>query len=1151
MPFDTVGGLPPMPTHARGATLYHPRQPQMLMVKRAAPPRAAAAASATLRSSFYLFGKSGDCSESGEESDGVIPPMSGPGSSPKALVPYASNNALPPNPWRQRTTVDDLERAQRRNARGVAQFRPVLQAGGETSDSPLSESKPLLEPYLYAQDLARAATVDTWHLRRSRYLQRLRNGATTSREVGVADGGPRCHSSHLDTGMSALPRLGSGDDYPTNTRHSLNAAEKNALDSLRTRTSSTTPTTLPLLAPPSPVESAEITKESAVSRTDASASGWRMRSGANGAPPLLSGANPNVLAVRCLFQAARMEAAAAAAGNADWAVPSFPEPADEVVSSLSAQNTSESHRWQPRASLTHKPTGARLKGHADVMPSDYRDAVGPEVDTDTFPNVAAASGAASAAPLGLLGNWFIDDATCAFFGCWDTDRNEEELAKTSHSTVAPPSEHGVADILRDRMHQRVATFTSSSKYTLDEPPMAAKTHAILGKARLATNTSTQALLIEAARSERRSRAAAGAEAWPAQPASATSQNLLREMRRLLYAEEYERGLLSQLAQQSSPTRWYSTLLPNGKDGIRFRLLIPPTMADDVAVHDRLYGAIRRASQAIAQPRRDAAAAEAARRRAPLPVLDKRSIDHSFCAADDAQVMVERAGAEKTLLFKRWTSLHENLSAQLRLFTEEVEQRRRLLGEFLSCKHPFPCMCLSCDLEVLAMSAVQLEPTVKPACWYASVVLSRHKDVLQKELLARYRAERHRLYDLFKVEFSALHTYKKLVSDEARRFRQMIRYHEFCLRAAASRKCEPQQPLSEDLPPADVVTPRPSSAGSTALTPEQTALLEVFDKSAAAPPMHAHLLHRGGARMWRLRQRRLRCCAAFDSPFFSYLLYTEVLTTVAAEEEVRTMRMASETAERAELKASMMAEEPFVRLSESERRARVRISAQRDEAYNALCAGPFVELQAAHAAELQTAQVAAYAKSCEEARQSFVVAAVAEKVAAEVGEMNWYRQFVFEMRQRSLTLLVAGRSAAQATAASREWLGRQQHVSLFNSEQRLRDRVALVEEPDARVRITAAAEASLRHARKRETCRLSEEAADMRRAVQRLAESAQCAHDAEEAAVRAQLQREERAADPSKRPSAKMRADTVNSFFRMTAEIEEDFDAFLPSLGSDS
>ncbi|CAG9577234.1 conserved hypothetical protein [Leishmania major strain Friedlin] len=1123
----------------------------MLMVTRTARPHETAAASAKLRSSFYRFGDAGECGESGEESDSVIPPLSGPGSSPKALVPYASNDALPPNPWRQRTTVGDLERAQRTNPRGVAQFRPVLQAAEETLGSSLSESKPLLEPYLYAQELARTATVDAWHLRRSRYLQRLQNGAATQREVCMADGGPRCRSSRLDTRMSALPRLGSSDDYSSNKRHNRNAAEKGGLDSHRARTSSTTPTTLPLLAPSSPVESPEITKESTFSRTDASASGWRMSSGANDASPLLSGANPNVLAVRCLFQAARMEAAAAAAGNAGWAAPSFPEPADEIVFSLSAQSTSDSHRQQPRAFLTYKPTGTRLKGRADAMPSDCGDAAGPKADTDTLPKVAAASGAASAAPLGLLGNLFIDDATRAFFGCGDTDRNEEELVDTSHSTVTPPSEHGLPDILRDRMHQRVATFTSSAKHTLDEPPMTAKTHAILGKARLAINTSTQALLIQAERSERRSRAVASGEAWPAQPASAISQNLVRAMRQLLYAEEYERGLLCQLAQQSSPTRWYSTLLPNGSDGIRFRLLIPPTMTDDVAVHDRLYGAIRRASQAIAQPRRDAVAAEEARRRAPLPVLDKSSVDHSFCATDDAQLTVERAGAEKTLLFKRWISLHENLSAQLRLFTEEVEQRRRLLGEFLSCKHPFPCMCLSCDLEVLAMSAVQLEPTVKPACWYASVVLGRHKDVLQEELLARYRAERHRLYDLFKVEFSALYTYKKLVSDEAQRFGHMIRYHEFCLCAAASRECERQQLRSEDLPLADVVTPRPSSAISTALTPEQTAPLEVVDKSAAAPPMHAHLLHRGGSRMWQLRQRRLRCCDAFDSPFFSYVLYTEVLTTVAAEEEVRTMRMVSETAERAELKASMMAEKSFACLSESERQARVRISAQRDEAYSALCAGPLVELQAAHAAELHTAQVAEYAKSCEEARQSFVVTAVAAKMAAEEGEMNWYRHFVFEMRQRSLALLVAGRSAAQATTASREWLGCQQHVSLFHSERRLRDRVALVEETDARVRIMAAAEASLRHARKREARRLSEEAADMREAVQRVAESVRRAHDVEEAAVRAQLQREERAADPSKRPSAKMRADTVNSFFRMTTEIKEDFDVFLPSLGSDA
>ncbi|GET90048.1 hypothetical protein, conserved [Leishmania tarentolae] len=1125
MPFDTVGGLPPMPTHARGTTLYHPRQPEMLMATHSAPFREKAAASFAFRSPFPLLENVRDYSENSKESDGALPPLLRVTLPPETLVPSGCIDALPPNPWRQRTTVDELERAQRKNPRGVAQFRPVVQATAETYDSLQNEAKPLLEPYRYAQALAQAATADPWDLRFRRKYGWQRKAVATPREGRLVDDGPKCQSSCI----------GSVDNHSSTNRHRLNEADKSGIGSPGARRSST------MLTPPShvqpflPVESPETRKECTVSCTEVSEPAWQVMGTANEASPLFSGANPNELAVRCLFQAARMEAAASGAGNAHTAL-SSQEPAG-VISSVSTHRTSESGPWQPPASFTHETAGIPFSGSAHVT-------------IDTSEKAESPVGTAGTLPLGPLSNLLIDGATLALFGLENTESDEEKPVSTSNSTMAPPSEYDLDHILHDRMHQRVATFTPSSRHTLDEPPRTAKAHAILGTPRLATNTSTQALLINAGELERHSQPAAGCVTWTAQPASATSQNSVRAMRRLFYDEEYERGLLLQLAQQSSPTRWYSKLLPNGKDGIRFRLLLPPHMTDDKTLHERLYGAIRQATQAIAQPRRDAAAVEEAHRHAPLWVLDNRKVNQ-FSATEDKSITLERASAEKTLLFKKWSRLHENVSAQLLLFREEAEQRRRLLGEFFSCKHPFPCICLTCDLEVLDMSALELEPTVKPACWYASVVLGRHKDVLQKELLALYLAERHHLYGFFKVEFSALYAYKKLESEESRRFRKMVQYHEFCLRVAASGKHEQQQPQNEGLPPVDAVTSRPVPSDATALMPEQAAVPEDVEKSAAAPPMCAHLLRRGDSRMWRLRQHRLRSCAAFDSPFFSYLLYTQVLAAVAAEDHVRAKLMLSETAERAKLEASMMAEESFARLSESERRGRVQISVDCEDGYSALRTGPFIELQAAHAAELQTAQVLAYAKTCEESRKNFVAAAVAEKVAAEVEEMNRYRQFMFEMRQRSLALLVARRSVAESKAASGEWLRCQQHRSLFNSEQRLRDRIALVEERDEQARIVAAAEESLRQARRDEASRLSEEAAAMREAAQREAEAVQRARDLKEAAIRAQLQREERAMYPSKRPSASMRPDTVSSFFRLATELDEDFDVFLPSLSNDS
>ncbi|KAG5499863.1 hypothetical protein GH5_03999 [Leishmania sp. Ghana 2012 LV757] len=1136
MPFDTVGGLPPIPTQARGATLYHPRQSQMLICARR---RERVAASATARLPFHSTDHPEEHAEGGEERDSALPPLSAAASSSQALVAYAFNDAFRSNPWRQRTTLDALEVQQRRDPHGVARFRPVLQASEDAVRNPANEFKPLLEPYLYAQELAREVMTDTWQLRCSRYLQWLRKGAATALEAREVYGGPRCRPECHGKRNSTVAALCTGEDFSSSTLLVLDAAGKSVLDNLCAGTSSTTPIPPSLLPSSSPVALPDI--KSTVSHTHASASVWQTTSRPNGASLLRSGTNPNELAVRFLFQEAHMTAATAAADNTVAAL-SYRAPADEIVEWLSVRRTSGGRRRLIPLPLMRESAEALVNGDAHPLPSRHSGADGAEVDTEAFAAVASASGAASAAPPDSL-NYVRNNAELTRFDSENAESDEAEYVNASNPTVVLPSEYDLADVLRNRMHRAVAIFTPSSEHTLDAPPTAAKAHTIMGKVRLSTNASVQALLVSAAKSERDSGAATGGEAYLAQPASFASRNPARLLRRFLYEEEYERDLLRQLALQSSPARWYSTLLPSGKDGIRFRLLHPPTMADDAAVRRRLHGAVLQAAETIAQPRRDAAAAEEARHHPILLGRNKRSDDHSSCGANE-RFTVQKASREKAVLFTKWTSLHATLSAQLCLVTEEAEQRRVVLGEFLSCTHPAPCACLDLDLEVLAMSAVQLEPTVKTTCWFASVVLGRHQDTLQQELLARYQAEHDHLYSFFKVEFFALYCHQKLVADEARRFGQMIQYHQFCLRVAASREDDKKLPHREGSREEIAVTSARSPFDSAACTPEQTALPVGAGDSAATPGMHLTVLCHGDSRMRLLRLRRLRYCAAFDSPFFSYLVYTELLGTAAAEEEVRGMLMAAEVDKHAELKSKMMAEEALVRLRDSECLRRARIDAEREEAHNAMFAGPVVQLHAARVAEVRAVQAAAYATSCEEARQRFAATAVAEKMAAEEAEMDRYRPFLREMRQQMLALQAAGRSAAQSETVLREWLDRQQHMSLFSSEQRLRDRIAMLEEADARVRITAAAEASLRQARHLEARRWSEEANTANEAAQR-------ARDSEAAALLVQLQREEFEADLRKRRSADMRAGNVNSFFTLATALGEDFEAFLPSLSNGS
>ncbi|KAG5474369.1 hypothetical protein LSCM1_03149 [Leishmania martiniquensis] len=1103
----------------------------MLTLTCAARRRERTAASATARSTFYSANYPDKYAEHSEGREGALPPLSTPTSSSKTLVPYAFHEAVPPNPWRQRTTLDALEARQRSGPHGVARFRPALEASREAVNSPSNHVKPLLEPFLCAEELAREAVADTWDLRYSRYLQWLRKGAVSALEAQEAHGGRRCPVEHRDTQLSTVATNSTGGNFTASELLAIDAVRKGGLGNLRAEMCSTGPKPLPLLPPCSLAAPPEVRDN--VGQTVSSV---------DNASRQLSGANPNEVAVRLIFQESRAAAAIAGAGHTEAAA-SHAAPGDEIAALSAARSTRESLWWLPSVSWTHGVSGTLDSEIADLLVSGDWGAVGAEVGIDASAAVPCATAPASGAPLGSH-DCVLDDGSKTPFGFINAENDDEEYENASHSSIEPPSAYDLATLLRDRMHRTVATFTASSEHTLDEPPNTAKTHTILGKVRLATKTWPHALLVNAVASEIPSRAAARGEASLAQQAPVASQNLARVLRQLLYEEEYERDTLRQLALQSAPARWYSTLLPSGKEGIRFRLLHPPPMTNDAAVRERLNAAMLHAAEAIAQPRRDAAAAEEDHYYSTTPVIGTR---HGNKASDRAhrRSMELRAEREKAALFTAWSSLHAHLSAQLRLFTEETEQRRTLLGEFFSCAHPAPCACLDVDLEVLSMSAVPLEPTVKSACWFASVVFGRYQDVLQRELLKRYQAEYDHLYSLFKVEFFAIYSHQKIVADEARRFRQLIEYHQFCHLVAASREGAKQQPHSESPSEETALTLTPFPLSLTSFAPEPTALTEVAGSSVAAPRMHLGVLYRRDSRMRLLRLRRLCYCAAFDSPFAMYLVFVELLVITATEEELRGIMMASEVDQRAGLMSHMAAEAALVYLGDLEGRCRALIEAHWEEARNAMLAGPLVVLHAAHKAEVRAVQAAAHAKSCEEARQSFLETALTEKTAAGEVEMKSHRQLLHETRQRLLALMAACRSTAQSLAVLRQWLDRQQHVCLFNSEQRLRDRIAMLEETDARVRITAAAEASLRQTRFLGARRLSDEARTAREAAQR-------ARDAEAAALLAQLRKQEGyAAEANKRLSANIRAGTANMLFAMAAALEDDFEAYLACLSSPS
>ncbi|KAG5500451.1 hypothetical protein JKF63_03544 [Porcisia hertigi] len=1115
MPFDTVGGLPPMPTHARGATVYYPRQPRVHMPTHAPPQREPVAVAATESSSpppsvespGWYAGDSGE----GEGRLSTVPMRA---SSPKALVPFATNDAPPPNPWRQRTTLGELEARQRRDPYGVAQLRPALQVAREYVGNVSDFSKPLLEAYHTAQELAQVTTADTWPLRRSRYLQWLRHAAATALEAQKHRMHPSCEPSEADSNLG--PDSGRRP-FPKTT-------DRSDLDSVRTSTFSSCTTPLPRLPSSSLGTSPATMTEPDVRHTDAGASMRRRMDSAGGALPPLSGANPNELAVRHLFRTARMAAASAADGSAATEPP-CPAPADEIGSSLSEQSMCDS----PRRRSLSCPVGVT----AETPTSGGAGAV-----------LCGQEGAGRASADGAIAEVFIDRAAPRVVVPGNSesggdDDDDDDCSSTPNSATAPPFEYDLGGVLRHRMHRTVALFTASSKHTLDQPPVTTKTHTFLGKARLSTSATTSAPLVKAAVPEVQSLTAGDGEACLAPLVSAASQNAARALQRLLYEEEYERGVLYQLALQSSPARWYSTLLPGGNEGIRFRLIAPPDMFGDEAIRERLRSATRRAAKAIAQPRRDLIAADEARLHAAGRVCDtSSSADPSKCVDHCVGFMVECAAGEKARMFTEWGSLHANLSAQLQLFTEEMEQRRVLLGEFLSCTYPAPCACLSLDLEVLALSAVSLEPTVRPACWYASVVLGRHRDILQQELLECYKAERNGLYGLYKVVFFALYCYDKLVTEEARCFERMLHYHEFCLRVAASRVHEQVLPRSEGSPPDGAVAPRALPSDTTARISGRRALQWVSPESVLLPRTGAGVLCRRDSRMWRLRQRRLRHCALTDSPFFSYLVYTDLLSTAAAEEKVRKMISDAQTTEHTDLRQHMIAEEALARLCESESRCRGGISMGQDEGRASICAGPFTEICQLHSTKALAAQAGTGAQTPEAVRQEFVATAVAEKTAVATGEMMQYQAIARNVWQHLLALLVADRSAVQSAATSREWLNRQQHVSLFNSEHRLRNGIALLEEVDARARITEALKASLKKARKLEALRLREETAS---ALSR----AQDARDAQETAGRARLRQGEWPGNPRRRPSANKQADAVDHS-TLAMALEEDFEAFLPS-----
>jgi hypothetical protein len=1206
MPYDTVGGFPSLPTQVTRGTVHEPKQSLWYLTSQSPRWRARRDVPNTRERHHQtptlsvLEGgvevSTGDlsrtaahtCLSSAASSSSFLQRSArqsscqGGGGSPHRRSPADGNAMLPRstegNPWSVRTTVEALEERRLHGVNGVVAWRPILYttlaaaelptiANTVTSSPPVASPnqqpvattatlKPLLKPFSEARELAGQASEETWHTRRLRYLQWLRKGALVAKnkQGATAEWGIELSAATADCFPSVSRPMLTGDSTSVLCGTAVGDSAHTLLPALDERA---TGRGGGAAEDDAPRKVSRVFRRPVLNKLNAS----RLEADSILCfPPVASTPNPNEVAVRQLFRLAH----------------------SNVLPLVSS----------PAAAAKHGPDGGGGSTRSSIKEGEEEDGVADQVKKMKFSLAPSAASTNTVTPgtsqviqapllgdrqshLDLGDNFDSFSLSLALRDESESGDGGDTASTTSKSIVELSPEYAVADLLRKRMHNTVATFTASAAHTLDAPPRKT-TRRIFGQARLqggGVDKVSDSVMRNAcprdAVAGRADNQCAGVDDDNGSAVVATEGTggaagrlppprplSTRTVRRLIYEEAYERGLLMQLAFQSSPTRWYSSELPSGQDGIAFRKVYPPEMKPDAELQARLNSATARAIQSIALPRQEEMLATAERhnkcvqspyaqgnmgvRRLSLTssnqLLCTDTARTAFAAGvqspfNNPLTTIEEASKEKSEMFVQWTRLHRNLSAQWQLFQEEEVTRLRLLGHFVSCAHPEPCVCLECDQEVLNMSAIPLEPKVKLLCWYTSVVLRGHHEVLQKEMLRQHAQGLAALHALFRVLFIATYTRQKLLEEEARRFQMMIRYHQFCLRVAAQNAREP------------------APATTTATTGSSSKVA-----AAALCSAHAEELEQGvqsltgmEPRMWRLRQRRLQAYKVFESPFFSFLVYTEMITVASAEERVRRRLCEEEAAKRKELVALMRQDEKLSALFALERRQRSWIAAEMMEANSAMLTGPLVQLHAAHMAELRENAAAGYAKMCAKVRQTFVNAAYAEKHAATEESYAAFNTLMRGIRQQFLTLLVAKRSAATSMELSHYWLNEQRQSVLVRREQRLRDQLVLDEEPAAFQAIVDSAVDSLHEAGEREAQRRVVEQAEAEAVFVTAARLSSLERARETAELQAQKAREDMMADPRLRPSAKLPGDNVNNFTKLTMTLREDFLFFLPEL----
>lgn len=1122
MPYNTISGFPPLPGQAAHGTVYQPKQNFSFLTSQIAKrvPSEQEQDQQRERSRSSSSSSHGAAVEEGSSTLPLIAAAPTTSTNPLTLVHSASareSGVVPEgNAWHKRVRIDELRDQHLTSVSGVACFRPsfiTASATAEVSDDTHAARltpTPLLEPFFNAQELARHGAEETWHTRRLRYLQWLRKGARVAQQTEAVAG------EKTEPNYPTIP----GDLFATASRAaSTGKGGAGVRGAIRPASAHLPPLNQSASGQSGaavvfePCEGTRVLDESIPQLLQ---TGRLEQSSMAGFRSLEFSPNPNEVAVRRLFRQAQGTAftplSPSGAAPKTWAggvvVNEDGDDAHDGSVPKEVGRGEEKRQNSPSASVARPPSSL-------VQVLLMRDGEC-YVDEDGF-SYNRETGADSSG-----------------------DDDDSDTASTaSHLAVEPPPEYVVASLLRKRMHNTVAAFTASSVHALDAPPRKT-TRPFFGRARL-----------QAEEGQDESTRGTATDVSSCTPAPPRTQRPLssRLVRRLMYKEAYERGLLYQLAFQSSPTRWYSTELPSGENGIAFRKVYAPVMAKDEELQARLDKATAHAIQSIALPRQEAAQATAGRqthlytpghahgedrdgrRGLSSPVSGAIALPHAKVPLDNALVTVEIAAQEKEVLFQQWTRLHRNLSDQWQLRQREQAERLSLLGRFVSCAYPEPCICVECDQEVLNMSAIPLEPTVKPLCWYTSVVLSEHHDVLQKELLRRHETGLQIMLAEFRLLFITTYTREKLLEEEERRFTTMLHYHEFCLRVAAQ-----HTPGNARGPTSPVGLHPNESCGS------------VDDTAVAAPPSRS-VQSRADTdqRMQRFRQRRLEAYRAFDSPFFSYLVYTEMITVGAAEEHVRAMLAEEEAVARRELVALMRMDEQFSAFDALERRQRSWIAAEAMEAHSAMLSGPLVQLHAAHMTELREMEAAAYAKVCVREQQTFTSAAFEEKHNIAEMEYTQYKILVREIRQRFLTLLVENRSATGSVEVSRHWLHEQRQSVLVRAEQRLRDQLVLLEEPEAFQAIQQEKKGALLEARESEAQRLAREAAEAE-AAERAAAQVKAQESAHAAAQKEAHQAWLAMRDnPELRPSAKLPKDVANNVTKLAMTLNEDFVFFLSPL----